>query len=235
MNLFKIIIFLFTPLSLFSQSSVKDLVSKGNKLFFSKKYDEALGNFNSAILLEPKNASHHSARADVYLKLGKKDLAQTDIDLALEINPNDYRAYVVKGLLLASEEKHSEAMKSYNRAIELNPQGGYAYFIRGTLKYGLRDMTGGLKDIDKGILLQPNNSFFHLMRGFLRLNNEKFDLAIEDLDKAIQLDSGCGEAYSFRGMAKCFKKDRKGGCADLRKAGELGYMEAFEAIREFCE
>jgi hypothetical protein len=42
-------------------------------------------------------------------------------------------------------------------------------------------------------------------------------------------------AYSARGCAKHDIVDKQGACLDWNKAGELGYKDAFDLIKENCK
>jgi len=50
----------------------------------------------------------------------------------------------------------------------------------------------------------------------------------------IEIDPKHAEAYTVRGMAKITLGQKVSGCADLRKAVELGDKKALEAIKECC-
>ena len=58
--------------------------------------------------------------------------------------------------------------------------------------------------------------------------------AIADLNKAIELDPEDNEAYFYRGKAKLELGDKNGACLDWSKAGELGWGQAYEKIRKYC-
>ena len=58
--------------------------------------------------------------------------------------------------------------------------------------------------------------------------------AIEDFTKAVELNSEDSEAFMNRGMARITIGQKESGCLDLSKSGELGYSEAYRAIKEFC-
>ena len=58
--------------------------------------------------------------------------------------------------------------------------------------------------------------------------------ALEDLNKAISYNSKKGVAYHNRAISKFEIGDTDGACLDLSNAGELGYMESYELIREYC-
>jgi len=41
-------------------------------------------------------------------------------------------------------------------------------------------------------------------------------------------------AYDNRGYAKYSLGDKDGACLDWSKAGELGYSDAYDAIKKYC-
>ena len=43
-----------------------------------------------------------------------------------------------------------------------------------------------------------------------------------------------GDAYFMRGLAKYTLSDTEGACLDWNKAGELGYGDAYEYIKKYC-
>ena len=53
--------------------------------------------------------------------------------------------------------------------------------------------------------------------------------------------SGCmlkpnfAEAYISRGLAKYGSGDKKGACLDLNKAEKLGYLRAYDLIKQYCD
>ena len=58
--------------------------------------------------------------------------------------------------------------------------------------------------------------------------------AINDYNKAIGLNPNYGYAYYNRGLAKIRLGQKDDGCLDLYKAGELGFAEAYDLIKQYC-
>jgi Flp pilus assembly protein TadD len=56
-----------------------------------------------------------------------------------------------------------------------------------------------------------------------------------DYDKALEIDPNNAMVYSNRGGAKFVLDDKKGACSDWNKAGELGFLEAYDWIKEHCK
>ena len=70
--------------------------------------------------------------------------------------------------------------------------------------------------------------------GNAKANLKDYKGAIEDFNKVIELNPKDAFAYNNRGLAKIDLGQKDSGCLDLSKAGELGFAEAYESIKEFC-
>ncbi|RMG81056.1 MAG: hypothetical protein D6707_05395, partial [Bacteroidetes bacterium] len=66
-----------------------------------------------------------------------------------------------------------------------------------------------------------------------KILNENNAAKIE-LDEANRLKTILAEAYYQRGNLKAFLEDKSGGCQDIRKAKELGYLKIHEALKNIC-
>jgi tetratricopeptide (TPR) repeat protein len=71
-------------------------------------------------------------------------------------------------------------------------------------------------------------------RGLSKANLLDYRGAIADYTLAIKLNPKLTEAYLNRGIVKNILKDKNGACLDWSKAGELGYKEAYEIIKKYC-
>ena len=58
--------------------------------------------------------------------------------------------------------------------------------------------------------------------------------AISDYTKVIEINSNDNQAYYFRGSSKYYLNDKRGACADWRKAANLGNTTAQDNIRLAC-
>jgi len=81
---------------------------------------------------------------------------------------------------------------------------------------------------------------FQIAKSYLKSGNEKEKLkdytgAIADYSKALEIDPGYAEAYCRRGLSEIESGQHSTGCIDLKKAAELGFKKANEAIKEKCQ
>ena len=154
------------------------------------------------------------------------------------------------GLTTTEEPDLKGAMKDLMKAIELDSTLSGAYLQRGELKQELGDNRGALKDFDIAIKYTPDYSYAFYDRANLRYKMKDFRGALEDFDRFIALgknfnhgdgldgllSSPMANAYFDRGKIKIENFNQKeSGCQDLSKAGELGYMKAYELIKKYCQ
>ena len=99
------------------------------------------------------------------------------------------------------------------------------------------DYRGAILDFNKYISLDQNHKykFVYLLRGDSRFSLKNYTGALEDYNIAIILNPKDYNAYYKRGFVNYFHlNNKKGGCSDWSKAGELGMKEAYEMINRNC-
>jgi adenylate cyclase len=113
----------------------------------------------------------------------KADLERADelASRALALNPNDHH-HTVKGLVLANQARHEEAIAELERALVLNPANadateglGWSYFYLGQFEKTLEYM-------DKAIRLSPHDPVFgdyYDGKSYAYFGLKKYDDAIE--------------------------------------------------------
>lgn len=72
------------------------------------------------------------------------------------------------------------------------------------------------------------------IRGNAKVSLGLYKEALADFNVAISINSNDGESYFWRGITKLSLNDKEGGCLDLSKAGELGYIAAYAEIQKHC-
>jgi len=160
--------------------------------------------------------------------------ALLNLNKAIEIDPNYAAAYYVRGNIKEAFEDHHGAMKDYNKSIEKNPKFSDAYFVRGNVKMNLQDYYGAIDDFSAAIGLNENYIEAYFNRGKAKQFLQAYEDAINDCSKIIQINPKNMDAYYMRGILRIDFGDTRNGCLDLSKAGELGDLKAYEAIKEKC-
>ena len=85
---------------------------------------EAIEKYNRVITLTSDPgllAATYANLGAAYRKLGDDEKARTSYDQALQLNPNQYNAYLGLGELLEKQSRLDDAISNYSKAVELRP------------------------------------------------------------------------------------------------------------------
>lgn len=160
--------------------------------------------------------------------------ALLNLNKAIELDEGYAQAYFVRANIKDAFDDRHGAMKDYNLAVEKNPKFAEAFFARGNVKMKLQDYYGAIDDYTSAIALNENYIEAYFNRGRARQYIQAYEDAITDCTKIIQINPKNHDAYYMRGIVRLDYGDTKNGCLDLSKAGELGDLHAYEAIKEKC-
>lgn len=156
------------------------------------------------------------------------------LNKAIEIDPNYSAAYYLRANIKDTFDDRHGAMKDYNIAVEKNPKFADAFFSRGNVKMKLQDYYGAISDFSSAITINENYIEAYFNRGKAKQFLQAYQDAINDCSKIIEINPKNVDAYFMRGILRIDFGDTKNGCLDLSKAGELGDLKAYEAIKEKC-
>lgn len=160
--------------------------------------------------------------------------ALLNLNKALELDPNNASAYYLRANIKDNFDDRHGAMKDYKLAVEKNAKFAEAFFARGNVKMKLQDYYGAIADYSSAIAVNENYIEAYFNRGRAKQYLQAYEDAINDCSKIIQINSKNVDAYYMRGVLRIEFGDVKNGCLDLSKAGELGDLKAYEAIKERC-
>ena len=171
--------------------------------------------------------------------------AIADYTKAIELDPKFAEAYYFRGIAKGAIQDAIGAIDDYTKAIEINPKYVKAYNYRGNQKMDQKDYIGAIDDYTKAIEIDPKDISSLYYRGVLKNFFKDYRGAIADFTKIIELNSKDAEAYYnrgldarayySRGLSKVNLGRKDSGCLDFSKAGELGEVEAYESIKEYCQ
>lgn len=152
----------------------------------------------------------------------------------LEKDSNNTKTYVLKGEIEALLEQDSLAMISFNKALSFDNQNYYAYTHRAKLKIKLEDFKSAISDCNIALRIDDKNPKAYILKG------EAYELLNDNINAITQYHNGIkngnisGEIYYKLGCLYIKEGDNEKGCENLSKAGELGYMNAYNLIKINC-
>lgn len=156
-------------------------------------------------------------------------------------------AYHFRGLTQHDLKKNQEAIQDYNIAIklDLNPK---IYMDLARAKISLSDYRGAIQNIDQMLTLTiPKNkedyqkiNEAYLIRGIARYFIHDNQKSMEDLTTVINSNKEYitpeveAITYFFIGRLQIDSGNLDNGCLYLSKSGEMGFTDAYEAIKIHC-
>ncbi|KAB1154390.1 tetratricopeptide repeat protein [Flavobacterium luteum] len=209
----------------------------GNSKQELEDYNGAMTDYNKAIDINPNFFRCYWLRGVLKSVMGDNNGAIIDFTKSIKLNPDFKMAYVNRGWSKADLEDFKGSIIDFTKAIQVwdgKDDLAIIYFSRGCSKKELKDEIGAIADFNKAIELDPNDFQAYGNRGHSKMILKDYKGAIADFDKLIEIHPEDGLAFYNRGQAKMALGQKDNACMDWRKAGELGYENVFEDIKEYC-
>ncbi len=208
-------------------------------------FDNALKDFDSHLnLLESYDDFEemriiYTTKALCYIEKSDYENAAQEYSNYLDLVDSDAEVLIRRALSYGALEKYKDAIYDFTKVIGMKSnvtkmQKAYSYQARGDAKYQLKDSYGAMDDLNKAILLAPLFKDSYKVRGNIYFAKKNYKLALIDYNKVLSIDKDDFDALVNRAKIKINLNDKKGGCIDLSRAGELGSDEAYELIEEYC-
>ena len=184
----------------------------------------------------------NSESADLLFDLGYLEYLNGENQLALEyytkaskLNSRNPATYVNLGNLYAMMGDSKKAIDNYSKALVLDTTDGIAYYNRANEKMLLGDFIGAIEDYKNSLLIDSLNinTLFVLAEAKTKVND--ISGALNNYNQILKLDSTSAKTFYFRGSAEIMLKKFDNACIDFKKAGELGYFDAYEMIKKYCD
>jgi len=131
-----------------NDSSKADYIYKAAlQLYQMGGFREAINNLSGSIELDSLNSEYFFSRGVILFEgFNQLDSAITDLTSAIELSPNDWRAYQNRGFYNYLLGNYEIAFPDIDKVIELKSDYSDAFLIRGELKKQLNDIKGACED-----------------------------------------------------------------------------------------
>jgi len=198
-------------------------------------YDEAIMYFTKSLEIDPNYTDALFRRGYSKEDNGTPLEAVADYTRVLEIDPGYIEAYFERGYSNVSAANYTIAITDYNDYIS---KGGTklmdVYYELGLAKNRSSDYNGALADLKKAGELGKKDKYALYEVGFAYEGLTEWQKAVDIYSKVIEMDDTYFDAWHGRGLCKISLLDYDGGCADLRKADELGSENAYLDVMDYC-
>jgi hypothetical protein len=165
-----------------------------------KLLDEALLDFQQAVLLNPNYAEAFFNLGNLYSELNNPEQAIATYERAIQVNPLYEDAFLNLGKTFEDTQKYDSALEAYTSALKINSKNANAFYNRGNVKKLMFDFQGAIKDYDLAIQLKGDYFEAYSNRGICFYQQQKPQEALLSFDYAIKINPDYAAAHFGKGL-----------------------------------
>jgi tetratricopeptide (TPR) repeat protein len=199
---------------------------------YLKRYEEELEILAHVIDLDKRNAQAYFMRGMVHKDMGDTLKAMSSMQLAVQMDPDYYNAYIQMGLI-AADQKNPLAVDYYRNALEIQPTSEEALYNLGMYYQQTDQYNPAIETYTALLKVNPHHFDAHFNLGMIHAY--KLDVVDEGLkyfEMAILDNPGEPRGYYGRGYCYETKGNVDAATADYKKALEIDpqYTNAAKAL-----
>ena len=185
-------------------------------------YPEALSSIESAINMDSTDVDYLSYKANIYYEMGKPELAISEWDKVINLNPDYGWGYYRRGWFKQLIGHYEDAVEDLSMAIVLEPSYTYSYSSRGDIymKLGKRELAEA--DFNKIIELEDVPEKYDCIQ-YAYQGLGQYDKAMAAMDSIIERDTTDAGSYYDAACVYCRMGKTSEALKFLSKSLELGY------------
>jgi len=163
----------------------------GEKYFKSRRFKEAVEQFQSYIWLNPNDPAGHHSLGMAYCELGDFAQAVDPFLRALRLGPEFAEVYHSLGLVYSELHQHENAVRAFQNAIRLEPGSADNHCSLATSYLQLHRPAEAIQSAKEALRLNPDSADAYLQLGCaLHFDPETFVEAIAAYQKSLELEPG---------------------------------------------
>ena len=177
------------------EDNVESLYRIGRRQLDEQDYVEAIETFSALLRQRPDSApAYYSRGAARYHAHAELDKAVNDLTTALRLEPNQHKAYRMRGLVRAQQGDWAGLRDDCSLALQFHPTSAELHNLRGTACYRLKDYDGALANFNDAVRLDASRHVSFYNRGLARHRQSNLTGAFEDFQHALKLNPNFIEA-----------------------------------------
>ena len=139
-------------------------------------------------------SGHSLYRKKIYRK------ALQEFGKAIELDPDNYRAYFWRGRVHIKTNRLKEATADFQKVIDLKPDYGEAYDNLGWIHLKLEEYDRSINYLSRSLELKPNDGWTHYTRGRCYYKKGNLHKALHDIKTSCSLGykQGCQAYKEYR-------------------------------------
>ena len=186
--------------------------------FPDKAYQQAETLLKKALSIDDTNTGAHTELGYVYMRHTKYDLAISELERAIELNPNDWRTYRLMAPVMLYSGRTDEALKWYHAALRYDPALSPGMLMNMGIAYFLKEQNDeAIKWLRKSLDRWPNFLGNHIVLTAVYIDMGQLDKARQEADEVLRISPFF--QVDFYGKAFHNPEHRAKIVGALRKAG----------------
>jgi adenylate cyclase len=184
--------------------------------------DKAIGQaeklLKKALSIDDSDAGAHTELGYVYMRYMEYDLAVSELERAIELNPNDWRTYRIMAPVMLYSGRTDEALKWYHTAMRYDPDISPGMLMNMGIGYFLKDRYGeSILWLKKGRAKWPNFLGIRIVLAAVYAQMDQPDHARQEAEEVLRISpffqvDFYGKAFrNFEHRAKIVGALRKAG------------------------
>lgn len=154
----------------------------GIELTKARKYQDAIAEYQQALVFAPKLAAAHHELGFAYLKIGKYKESIEALKQAVALRPDNADTYIQLGIAYRATARWKDAAGAFEKSIELKPGNASVDYQLGQVYEKLNDTDAALDTYREGIRLSPGYAPVHYALGLLYLKLGDADAAMSEYE-----------------------------------------------------
>lgn len=200
-----------------------------------KNYIGSIEMCNLGIAQYPDTFMFYKEKALDYYYLGKFDtMMQVAANLG-RLPRGLHDMYVMQGIYQSSQKQPDSAIAAFSSAILIQPEAAEDYYNRAKMYREKGEMNAAMLDLNRAVQLAPSYKEAIYERGNIFGNMGYFREALSDFVLYTTLNPTDPNGVFYRGQAYVLTGNKAQGCADLKKAMDMGSKEATKKFAELCQ
>ena len=155
-----------------------------------RKWSVAEHHFRTVLQVEPAFPRIHESIAEVLLRRGRLDDAETELTVAIKEEPMSWTAHYLRGLLATRRRHWEEALESFTHAVDIDPKEPRGWHKCGEALLALRRLSDSERYLRKALELNPAMTDAVVEFGYLALQRGDTEAAEELFERALRMDPG---------------------------------------------
>jgi tetratricopeptide (TPR) repeat protein len=201
--------------------TAQEAYQRGRMAEENRQYEAAIDAFVTAIQMDPANDSALLHRGHAYLEVGKLDLALSDLNRSLAVQPNSSRAYELRAGVHRALKEYDQALTDLQAAARLDPNNGAYVLLQAAIAEEHGDVQTAIRLYSQALANNPFSMDIRLKRAAAFSKGKSLEEALKDCTGAIELQPSNAAGYLCRAEMNLRQSRLQPAIGDLDQAMRL--------------